>query len=188
MKQAVNFTLGLIVVLIVLAVAVFLGWHIWAWFLGLPSKTMTAIAALVGVVSVPIITYFTTRRLEKQRAREEAVRKQKTDFYDKTISGLIGMFNLGRPNEPADQAKMSELFVALPAPMLTFASRGVIRSWNDLKGSASRDSNDTKAMILAFEGLLKAMRKDLGHPTWSHQPGELVSVFVNDADTFFKKQ
>jgi hypothetical protein len=149
------------------------------WFFALPSETVTATSALVGVILVPVITYFTQRNLERRRSREEAVQEKKTQFYDETINDLMRLFNIDKSKSPITQDEIVAMFAKVPGPLLTFGARGVIVAWNNLRAEAVL--GDTLRTATAMEGLFKAMRKDLGHPVWMHQRFELIGVFVNDA-------
>ncbi|WP_133936767.1 MULTISPECIES: hypothetical protein [unclassified Curtobacterium] len=184
-----NFILG-IVVLAVGALALWgVGWLLlgaFHWFEGLPKDTRSITGTIFAAVSVPVITFGTSMYLQGRRVRHEAVREQKTEFYEETIKNLIGMMNLGK-SKTADTTAMVKIFAGIPAPLITFGSRGVILAWNNFRQVASESPEDTRRMVLAFEELFKQMRKDLKHPTWMHQPGELVGTFINDAQKEFKK-
>lgn len=185
---------NVIIVLVTLAFAGAALWGVWwllvgafSWFADLPKDTRSATGTLFAAVSVPVITFGTSVYLQRKRVRDEAVREQKTAFYEKTIKDLVGMMKIDKPGTTADPAELVAIFASIPAPLITFASRGVILAWNNFRRVASEKPGDTAALILAFEELFKQMRKDLKHSTVLHQPGELVGTFVNDARDYFKK-
>jgi hypothetical protein len=184
---------NLILILLVLAFFAAALWGVWwlllgafRWFADLPSDTRSATGTIFAAVSVPVITFATSVYLQRKRVRDEAVREQKTQFYEDTIKDLIGMMNIAKEKDP-DLIEYVRIFGRIPAPMITFASRGVILAWNNFRQVASDSPDDTRAMVLAFEALFKEMRRDLKHSTLLHQPGELVGTFVNDARDYFKK-
>ena len=185
MKKTFNVVAVLLVFAVVLVGLGALVWQVADWFLSLPGSTMTAIASVVGVLSVPVITYFTTRSLEQRRSRENAMRARKTEFYDGMIRDLMSMFGFGGEAKKT-QEEMAIIFGNVMAPLLTFGSRGVILAWNKFRTYSSDNQGDTRGIMLAFEGLIKAMRKDLGHGVLTHQNGELLGVFVNDVADYFK--
>lgn len=71
--------------------------------------------------------------------------------------------------------------------LITYGSRGVIRAWNEFRKVSRLQTDNSTAVMLAFEGLLKAMRQDLGHTVITHQKGELLGIFVNDVENLFSK-
>lgn len=209
MKNAAIVIATLVVAALVVAGLWVLGSQMLAWFLGLKAGAMTALSTVAVGLAVAVTTGVITRRNERKRLLEEPVRVRKTDFYDTLIKDLMKMFNLGNPGAGADAAAIQEMFERTPAPMLTFASRGVIVAWNELRQASfamaaasaavkaasaagatlvSPAEPDPKFLMERIENLLKAVRKDLGHTVWLHQSGELASVWINDAADYFKRK
>lgn len=174
MKWTVQFLFGLLVL-----IGLFLGgiWGLWmviSWFLSLPASTQTPVAALVGVVSVPVITYFASRSLERRRSRENAIRARKTEIYDELIRGLMQMLQLDKSKDPMTEQEMLKLFAGAVPNLIAYGSRKVILAWNGFRAIAINSPNDTIKTVHAFEDLLKAMRSDLGHPTATKVESRIV--------------
>jgi len=174
---------ALILVLVAAALLVWFVYSVLHWFFGLPPGSMAPVAGVIGVLLVPIITFFTTRALQRRRSLEDALREHKTALYDELIKGLLKMLNLGGVSAKMTDAEMKELFASVTPPLITYGSRGVILAWNGFRQAAKDHGDDNKVILFAFEDLLKSMRKDLGHSVLSVQKGELLRIFVNDVDT-----
>ncbi|WP_298227151.1 hypothetical protein [Gryllotalpicola sp.] len=186
MRKALSVVFAL---LLVVGVIYVVGWGLWmlgTWFLTLPTETMTPVAALVGVLLVPIITYFTNRSLERRRSLETALREHKTKLYDEMMRGLMKMLNLQK-NGGMHEPEMLQFFADLTPRLITYGSRGVIQAWSGFRKVSRHKPGDASALMLAFEDLLKAMRKDLGHTVITQPQGELLGVFINDVETIVKK-
>ena len=190
MRKGIQVGVGLILLVLMAGAAVWGVWALVSMFLDLSSATQTATAALVGVVSVPVITYFTSRSLERRRSRENAIRERKTELYDGMIKGLMEMLNLSKKPNGMTEADMAKLFADLTPQLITYGSRNVIVAWNTLRSVAAVKGTNTKPdprrTMLSFEALLKAMRQDLGHPMLSTGQGDLLGVFINDIKTFLR--
>ncbi|MFB4348626.1 hypothetical protein [Microbacterium sp. CR_7] len=184
MRKGIQLTLSLLLLLAIAAGGVFALWSVIAWFLGLSADTQTPLAALIGVVSVPVITYFTSRSLEKRRSRENAIREKKTEIYDRLIRGLMRMLNLSKADDPMTEKEMVALFSEAIPDLITYGSRKVILAWNNFRTISAKTGGDASAAGHAFEDLLKAMRNDLGHPTATTARGDLLRMFINDYDEF----
>ena len=182
MRKRVQLLLGIILLLVVAGGALWALWALVSWFLSLPSSTQTPLAALIGVVSVPLITYFTSRSLEQRRSRENAIREKKTEIYDKLIRGLMQMLNLSKAKSSMTEKEMVALFSDAVPNLITYGSRGVILAWNNFRKVSSKSADDYPVVVHAFEDLLKAMRSDLGHPTAMMAKGDLLRTFINDYD------
>lgn len=183
MKKIISVVLGLALLVSIGFVAWWFLSLLFNWFMTLEPESMTPVAALVGVVSVPVITYFTSRALERRRSRETAIREKKNELYDSMTRSLMRMLDLQKTGGMMD-TEILEFFADITPRLITYGSRGVIKSWGEFrKISTAGDSRNT---VLSFEGLLKSMRRDLGHSVWTQPQGELLSLFVNDVEELLK--
>jgi hypothetical protein len=183
-RRLITFLLGLVVVLAFVVGVVAIGWLVVSWFFALPDGAKTPVAGFTGVLLVPVITYFTTRSLQRRSARESAMRDQKNRFYDEFIRGFMDYLN-SKVNDQKKEVKIQKLFADTAPRLLTYGSRGVILAWNKFRFTAASEPNES---LFRFEDLLKEMRKDLGHSTFTTQKGDLLGVWINDIGAHMSKQ
>lgn len=182
-----------------------LGWGLWwlggkavAWFGHIDTPTRTGLLTLFGILMVPLITFATQFHLGKHQSREQAIRDQRTQFYDKVIELFIDIMGQTKSEEPLNQTEYEARFRKLYAEMLTYASPSFIRSWNRyhrvangaLRKVAIAQRGDKAGAELniflsmaALEDVLVELRKDLGHQVKEENYGNLISVLVTDLDT-----
>jgi hypothetical protein len=167
------------------ALAVWVVLLVGPWFFALPAQNMAAVAGISGVLLVPIITYFTSRSLERRRSLEDGIREHKTRLYDDLMKGLVRMLNLQKAATTMTQPEMLQFFATITPGLITYGSNDVLRAWNTFRRISTVPNVEPKAVLVSFEGLLTAMRKDLGHAVAFMRPGELLGAFVNDIDKIF---
>jgi len=82
---------------------------------------------------------------------------------------------------------VTDFFKKLTPKLITYGSTGVIKEWGGFRRHIpGLAAGNPLLMMLAFEKVLKAMRKDLGHSTFLLQDKDLSRLFVNDIDQLHK--
>ncbi|QOL44309.1 hypothetical protein BL1347_11100 [Bifidobacterium longum subsp. infantis] len=186
---------------IAIALLVAGGWFIYKtaafiiYFFGsLDSDTRNGILALIGVLTVPIITFATQFILSQHQSREQALREKRINFYGQVICLFIDMLTAAKDGVKLPQEELAKGLKSINIGMLSYGSHSFIRAWNRFlrvtsdvsaaNGPIMQDkeiSNENLSMA-TMERLLIAMRKDLGHKTPSSRYGDLIGVMVNDLD------
>lgn len=180
MKTLLKAIPGLLVIAVAIALLLGGAWLVANWFSGLRPETQTPVAALTGVVLAPLIAFGTSRYLERRRLLETSIRDRKTALYDEMIKGLMSMLSLGGSTKKIknNPVELMRFFADITPRLITYGSRDVIRAWNRFRVGAA-GSNPIEVMV-KFENVLTAMRKDLGHGTVMQPKGELLGLFIND--------
>ncbi|MGP9032508.1 hypothetical protein ACT17S_05480 [Glutamicibacter mysorens] len=186
-------------IVVSLAVLAGVAWTLW-WLASLvfsalvsmDGDTRGATIALVGVVSVPLITFATQFWLSKKTSREQAIREKRTEFYSAVIELFMSMLNSTK-DASASGENSQDLWVdkmrALTPQMILYGSKDFVRAWNTFRSvsalNASPDGPSPKSqhlMIASMEMMMLAARKDLGHRVRADEQGDYVSIFINDVD------
>lgn len=198
MKRAVQ-------VLFSLAFLAGLGWLLWwiaalvfAVLVSMDENTKGATIALVGVISVPVITFATQFWLSKRTSLEQAIREKRTEFYSAVIELFMSMFNSNKDANPSggDQTTLwAEKMRALTPQMILYGSKDFVRAWNTFRAVSAHNTSDGEfspkalhLMIASMEMMMIAARRDLGHRVLAGEQGDYVSIFINDIDKTKIKQ
>jgi hypothetical protein len=123
------------------------------------------------------------RQSEKARLRE-AHRDRMTPVYHELLKRVWQQTGQ-ESHEPAEE--VAEFMRDLKARQLILgAPREMIQAFNrwEREAKAAQKKGDNIALVFAWEELLRAMRRDLGHDDSGLPRGELLRVFMDDFDQF----
>lgn len=155
----------------------------------LDPELYPAIISAIAVITVAIVTFIMQRYLERLRLREASLRAEKRTAYESLLATMLSSFGLEASHLAGDDLVKS--MNANIRPLLLNASNDVLKSWREFtKMSASivdgenPTPQESKKQLIAFERIIKSIRKDLGHPTGSLNEGDLISVIVRDFSAF----
>jgi hypothetical protein len=165
--------------LVVLAILALGGWVVVRGVLDQPT-IVSAFVTAAGAVAVVVL------QRDRENKREVALlhREKLAPLYEK----LLLMFSTGATfEEPEDQEFVHEL----QRQMILYGATPVVAEWLRWMRSISIDDDendeDTEAdpaVLLRWEGVLLAIRRDLGHDNSALHPGDLLRIFVHDADDY----
>lgn len=150
-------------------------------------EAVQADAAVVGAVATAALgvagVVWQQRQSEKARLRE-AHRDRMTPVYHELLKRVWQQAGQGG-EEPSEEVvefmrdlKARQLILGAPKEMIQAFNR-----W-EREAKATQERGDSVAFVYAWEELLRAMRRDLGHDDSGLPLGELLRVFMNDLDTF----
>jgi hypothetical protein len=168
--------------LIVLAVLGFAVWRLALWlaaFLrGLQSDLAVAIAAagIAGFVSV--LSLVISKVYETRVALNQELRAKKTPVYEGIVKVLFQVMfaeKLGKP--PASSDELTAWFVETTEKLSIWGSNDLLKAFDAFKDGFSPD-NPAQG-LLAFENLIVAIRKDLGHGG-NIGRGGILRLFITD--------
>lgn len=199
-RNAIYTVLGMLVVVATIAFAIWLIREILNWFNSADVSSRNSALGLTGVISVPVITFFTQRWLNKYQSKEQAIKEKRIAFYTHLINFIrLSLSNSNKNTQirqkPAAQtsntSRNEQQFMQLKGEMLAYASENFIKAWDLFQNvsiqnpddSSQQGTEDHSYLILAAaERMFIAMRKDIGQKTSSSNFGENVQIFVPDID------
>jgi|GEM_PF-1978225 len=155
-------------------------------------EAVQADPALVGSIGVAGLgvtgVVWQQRQAEKARVRE-AHRDRMSPIYYELLGVIFKKIADGNPTDEPDP-EVEKFFRDLKARQLTLgASSEMVRAfngWASETADAQKKGNEV-GMVIAWEGLLRAIRQDLGHNDSDLPPLELLRLFINDFDEHFSE-
>ncbi len=153
------------------------------WFAHTSSSDKPAVISALGLVAVAIVTYVFNRGADRRRILEELTRRQKIRLYRRIVQYLMSIL-IKAPNVPPPTDEETQDFIAETTPlMLTYGSNNVVKLWGRfVRATPNVGQMDPWDVVVLIEGVLKAMRKDIGHGSLSLQDGDLARLFITDID------
>jgi hypothetical protein len=150
-------------------------------------EAVQADAAVVGAVATAALglagVAWQQHQSEKARVRE-AHRDRMTPVYHELLRRVWQQAGQ-ESQEPSEE--VAEFMRDLKARQLILgAPKEMIQAFNrwEREAKAAQERGDNVAVVFAWEALLRAMRRNLGHNDSGLPQGELLRVFMTDLDTF----
>ena len=153
------------------------------------QNTHTAIIGALALLLVPIVTYFTTKSIEKRRSVEQTMRLKKVELYQSFTEFFMWLLlNTDKP-KPTEK-EMVSFFAEMTPKLITYGSNEVIKQWGKYRVNLDKLTKTGNPMdsMRPFESILKAMRKDLGHNSFGISDGDISRLFINDVDSYLSKK
>lgn len=144
-----------------------------------PAVVGAVATAALGVAGV----VWQQRQSEKARLRE-AHRDRMTPAYHELLKRV---WQQAGPATQQPSEEVAEFMRDLKARQLILgAPKEMVEAFNrwERDAKAAQEAGDNIALIFAWEELLRAMRRDLGHHDSDMARGELLRVFMDDIDEF----
>lgn len=146
-----------------------------------------AIVGSIGVAAAGAVgVVWQQRQAEKARIREAHRDRMKPIYYD-LLGTVFKKMGDGR-KEGGPDPTAEEFFRDLKARQLTLGASSemvqAFNTWGKETAQAQKEGSDLNAVI-AWEVLLRAIRKDLGHDDSDLPPLELLRLFITDFDEHF---
>jgi hypothetical protein len=195
-KSALQFLLGLLAIVLVVAVFGGLLYGIWAlfgfWFSHLQKEVSAAIVGAFATVTVAALAVVGGRLLERRSISQKAQQEKRVPIYEEFVRDLfesIGKFNASEVS--ADSTEAIQVFNSFATRSVIWGSGEVLKKWIELRAhykpgavsAVTKQEYDLQGLI-KLENLLVALRKDLGLSTFSHKPGDVLGAIITDLDRY----
>jgi hypothetical protein len=164
----------------VVVVLAALGLAVWAFIRAAVDEP-----AIVGSV-VTVVGGFLGVQWQQRRVETDRLAQVRRDEIAPTYRELIEWFRVaGDTDKPTSEQE--QFFVDLQNKLLLFGPAPVLQAWASGMRTveAAEEDGDPKKPILAYAGILKAIRADLGHDDNNLATRDLLRVFINDIDEHF---
>ena len=190
-----NFLMGLVLLLGLVAVAVFVILEIFKylgagikWLSSLASSVdaVIIVALITGGVSITgvLISSVVAKRIDYVKSRQEYLAKKREDPYGQFVDMIYKMQNNIKNKDSYTQEQMLEDVSKFSKQITLWGSSKVITKWVEFR-EKSQDPKTAQQNLLLLENIMNEMRKDLGLK--KTKKGNLLAFFINDIKTAMKK-
>ena len=183
-----QFALQLVIIAVLLALIAGGGWAVWKTLTALSPQVATAIVAGVATLLVSVFSVLWSKRVDRLREIEQEQRKQKIPVYEEFLSLIFRMLFAEKLGEgPVTEQDMMKSMSLFGQKIIVWGSDDVLKEYASWRRVATTIAEGNPAFhIFAVERLLLAIRKDVGHKNKNLKQGDLLSIFINDIDSFLE--
>ncbi|MGX7760690.1 hypothetical protein ACWQ06_18820 [Streptomyces angustmyceticus] len=153
-----------------------------------PTVSAAAVAAM-STVAVAVATLVIGRYFERRAAVETEIRSSKIPVYSRLMESLLRMILRGDAAASSTEEMVEELREITPQ-LIAWASDDVLVEWSRFKRSIAEASTDSEreSALFDLEKLLMAIRRDYGHKGRTVKEGDLLGLFINDANELLARR
>lgn len=180
---------SLIAFLLGLAILVGLGYGFY-WLLArildhlsnITSDSGKAMVAAGTTIFGSVVTLVFGKAWEQRVKIQEEVRQRKLPVYEEQIKLLFSMmFSSREGSSPLTPQEIIRTHRAFTEKIIVWGGPGVIKAWTDFRLYNWTGDNPIGGFA-KLEGLMKAIRTELGNSNMTLQEGDLLKLFINDFD------
>lgn len=162
----------------------------WRAFASLDKQIAAATVVASGTVLVSVITVVLGKQFEKKREIEQQHRIQKIEIYEAFMERMFKMLQLGTTKQSAKSARsvpigeddLTEFLAEFTRKLILWGGHPVIKQYVALRAFGLKPAPPDPRIILQFEAVLFAIRRDLGHSNRGLAEGDLVTLILKDPE------
>lgn len=184
--------LGLAIVLVIAAGAVWLALFTIRTFRSLNVEVAAAIVSALAAIAIAVVTTWYGRLLERQAAADRAQQEKRTPAYEKFVHDLLETMELSTHRDErsgeVDTRRAVQSLASFTEQAIVWGSGDVLKAWVEFRdlGRIGDQVSDTQQhglrLMAQLETLFLAMRFDLGLDNEGLARGDLLRLFINDLD------
>lgn len=149
------------------------------------SDLAVAIIAAGATVFVSVLSIVLGKVYEarEQIAREH--REKKIPVYEDLLKFMFRILMGTKAGNPPSEAEIIEFMTGFTQRVMVWGSDDVLAvwvKWRRLSVSPDAQKQDPFKLLVVYEELIRAIRRDLGHKNKGLARGDILALFVNDID------
>jgi hypothetical protein len=159
-----------------------LAYGIWRGLEALDPGVAAALIAATATVLISVVSLILQRRWEQRRAIEEAQREHKRVVYVEFIDFLFRS-----ATDPPGEAEIERFIKEFSPKLILWGGEAVLSEYGAFRATAIPETEEAAVnaeILFAFERVLYAVRRDLGHPDKDLRRGDLLRLYINDVDDY----
>jgi uncharacterized protein YneF (UPF0154 family) len=157
----------------------------------LDSSIAVAIIAAAATVLVSVLSIVLGKVYEARSLIQKEHREKKTPVYEDLIKFMFRILMATKTADPPSEKETIEFMAGFTQRIMVWGSDEVLAAWVKWRrlstDEAAMKANPIKLMLL-YEELIFAIRRDLGHKNKGLATGDILALFVNDIDQHLPKK
>lgn len=164
---------------------------LWRTLVSLDEQIAVGIIAGSATILVSVITVVIGKQLEKKREIEQQHRIQKIEIYEHFMEEWFKILRTsstrkrakyGSDELPISEENLLKFLEEFSRKLILWGSRGVIKQYVAFRSFGIKSGQPDPQILLHFENVLLAIRKDLGHSNRGLNQGDLLALFLKDLE------
>jgi len=151
-------------------------------FTGIDPRLGAALAATAGTIVASIGLVVVSRWLERCAAAKKELRDKLTGVYEQLLQHLFRVMTSQRTGEVIPEVETLRFMANFAQRMMVWGSDDVLAAWSRLR-TALADADATsrnQRTTVAYEELVRTIRRDLGHENRDLESGKLLALFLDE--------
>lgn len=156
----------------------------------LDSEIAVAIIAAAATGFVSVISIVLSKLYESRTLLQREHREKKIPVYEELIKFMSRMFIGAKTGNQPTEKELLQFMSDFTQRVMIWGSDNVLAVWvkwrRSSTGEGASKANPKKLMII-YEDLIFAIRKDLGHKNKGLTETDILALFINDIDKLQNK-